>query len=134
MTTYGNSRYGRGTHVRAAGEVLHEHAGHLGQVGGAARAGHVLVRCAAQHGVQRVPQLVEQVVHRARRQQRRARAVPAAQRQHHHHRRVLRHTLLHYVLRLWRVRVAIDPFPSRCLREAMAAAEVILVRGCCLGA
>lgn len=81
-------------YLRAAGEVLHEHGGHLGQVGGAARAGDVLVARAAQHGVQRVAHLVEQVVHAARRQQRRARPVAPRQRQHHHHYGVLTHTIL----------------------------------------
>lgn len=47
-------------------KVLHEHGGHLGQVGGAARAGHMLVARAAQHGVHGVAQFVEQVVDGAR--------------------------------------------------------------------
>lgn len=87
----GVGQWGSG-YLWAGGEVLHEHAGQLGEVGGAARAGDVLVVRAAQHGVQRMPHLVEQVVDSGGRQQRGPAAVPAAQRQHHHHYRVLGHT------------------------------------------
>lgn len=77
------------TDLGISSKVLHEHGGHLGQVGGAARAGHMLIARAAQHGVHGVAHFMEQVVHRTWGQQGWASPTPAAQGEHHHYNRVL---------------------------------------------